>query len=79
MFVFSFKNGNDNPTRNFFDKYFMLFGEIKGFNASIDNKPVFDQPGKNQTRSVWKAYLNIKKWWQNNRKIIRFFISSKLL
>ena len=54
MFVFSFKNGNDNPTRNFFDKYFMLFGEIKGFNASIDNKPVFDQPGKNKQEAYEK-------------------------
>ena len=54
LFVFSFKNGSDNPTRNFFDKYFMLFVEIKGFNALIDNKQVFDQPGKNKQEAYEK-------------------------
>ena len=33
LFVLSFKNGNDDPTRNCFDKYYMLLVEIKGFNA----------------------------------------------
>ena len=41
LFVLSFKNGTDDPTRNSFDKYSMLLVEIKDFNALIDNKPFF--------------------------------------
>ena len=46
--VISFKNGNNNSTRNFFDKYCMLLVEIKDFNALIKNIPFFDQPVKNK-------------------------------
>ena len=45
MFVLSFKNGNDDPSRDVFDKYYMPLVEIKDFNALIDNKP-FDEPVK---------------------------------
>ena len=41
MFVLSFKNGNNDPTRDPFDKYYMPLVEIKDFNALIDNKPFF--------------------------------------
>ena len=43
LFVFSFKNGNDNPTRDSTEKYYMPLVEIKDFNALIDNKPFFEQ------------------------------------
>ena len=43
MFVVSFKNRNDDPTRDSFDKYYMLLANIKNFNALIDNKLLFDQ------------------------------------
>ena len=43
LFVVSFKNRNDDPTRDSFDKYYMLLANIKNFNALIDNKPLFDQ------------------------------------
>ena len=33
LFGFSFKNGNDNPTGDSFDKYYMPLVEIKDFNA----------------------------------------------
>ena len=39
LLVSSIKNGNDDPARNSFDKYYMLLVEIKYFNALIDNKP----------------------------------------
>ena len=52
LFVLSFKNGNNNPTRGSFDIYYMLLVEIKDFNALIDSKPFFDQPVKKQTRNV---------------------------
>ena len=43
LFVVSFKNRNDDPTRDSFDKYYMLLANIKNFNALIDNKRLFDQ------------------------------------
>ena len=54
LFVLSFKNGNDDPTRNSLDKYYMPLVEIKDFNALIDNKPFFDQPVKNKQEAYEK-------------------------
>ena len=48
LFVPSFKNGNNNPARNFFDKYYMPLVKVKNVNALIDNKSFFDQPVKNK-------------------------------
>ena len=39
LFVLSFKNGNNDPMRDSIDRYYMLFLEIKDFNALIDNEP----------------------------------------
>ena len=36
------KTGNNDPTSNYFDNYYISLVEIKGFNALIDNKPYFD-------------------------------------
>ena len=47
LFLLSFKNGNDDPTRDSFDKYYTPL-VIKDFNELIDNKPFFDQPVKNK-------------------------------
>ena len=46
LFVLSFKNCNDDSTRDSFDEYYMSLVEIKDFNALIYDKPFFDQPGK---------------------------------
>ena len=54
LFGFSFKNGNDDPTRNYFDKYYMLLAEIKDFNASIDHEPFFDLPVKKKQEGYEK-------------------------
>ena len=48
LFVLSFKNGDDDPTRNFFDEHYMPLVETKDFNSTIDNKPFFDQPVKTE-------------------------------
>ena len=48
LFALSFKNGDDDPTKSSFYKYYMSLVEIKDFNALIDNKPFFDQPVKNK-------------------------------
>ena len=37
FFVLSFKNGNDDSTKNYFFKYYMQLVEIKDFNVLIDN------------------------------------------
>ena len=42
LFFFSFKNDDDDSTRNSFDEYYMPLVEIKDFNALIDHKPYFD-------------------------------------
>ena len=55
MFVPSFKNRNDNPTRDFFNKYYMPLVEIKDFNAWIDNKPIFDEPVKSKQEAYEKC------------------------
>ena len=46
LFVLSFKNGNDNPTRDSFDKHYMPLTEITDFNAIIVNKQFFHEPVK---------------------------------
>ena len=51
LFVLLFKNGNDDPTRNSFDRYYVPIVEIKYFDALIDNKPFFISQLK-KTRSV---------------------------
>ena len=52
LFVLSFKNGNDDPTRIFFDEYYMPLVEIGDFNPFIDNKQYFDQPVKTNKKSM---------------------------
>ena len=46
FFVISFKNSDNDPTRNSFEKYYMPLVEIEDFNALINIKPFFDQPVK---------------------------------
>ena len=48
FFVLSFKNGDNDPTRHSFNKYYITLVEIKGFNTFIDDKPFFDQPVKSK-------------------------------
>ena len=36
LFALSFKNGNDDPERHSFDKYYMPLEEIKGFSVLIE-------------------------------------------
>ena len=48
LFIFLFKNGDNDPTTDSFGKYCMLFVEIKDFNALIDNKRYCDPHIKNK-------------------------------
>ena len=59
LLVLLFKNGDEDPTRNSFDKYYLQLVEIYDFNALIDNKPILDQPEK-------KPYKKLVKLSRNN-------------
>ena len=48
MYVISFKNNNDDATRDSFTKFYMPLLEIKALNVSIDNKPFLDQQLENR-------------------------------
>ena len=48
LFVFSFRNSNNDPRRDTFDDYCMLLNEIKYFNTLTNNKPFFDQTIENK-------------------------------
>ena len=52
--VLSFKNGNDDPRRHYFDQHYMPLVEIKDFNALINNKPFIWSLSK-KTRRVRKT------------------------
>ena len=60
MFLFSFKNGNNDPTRNSSDKYYMTLVEIKDFDALIDNKSFFYQPVKSE-QEVYEKLIEMSK------------------
>ena len=60
MFVLSFKNGNVDPSRDSFDKYYMPLVEIKDSNALIDSQPLLDQPVKNK-QEVHEKLLEMSK------------------
>ena len=60
--LLSFKNGDDDPAKNYFDEYYMPLVEIKDFNALINNKPFFDHPVK----SKQEAYEKLVEMSRNN-------------
>ena len=45
-FAISFQNGDDDPTRNYFDEYYKPLVKIKDFYRLIDNRPFFDHSVK---------------------------------
>ena len=49
-----FTNGNIDPTRNSFDKYYMALVKIIDFNALIDNETFFDQTVKRKQEAYEK-------------------------
>ena len=70
LFLLSFKNGNDDPKRNYFDKYYMSLVEIKDCTALIDNQSFFEQPVKCKQ----EAYEELIEMSRNN-DYIRLFVS----
>ena len=60
LFVLSFNNDENNPTRSFFNKYCMLLVEIKKFNALIENKTFFDRSVKSKQKTSRKLIKMLK-------------------
>ena len=60
MFALLFKNGNNDPTRDSFDQYYIPLVGIKDFKVLIDNKPFFDQPVKNK-QEAYEKNIEISK------------------
>ena len=60
MLVLSFKNGDDNPARNSFDKCYIPLLEIKDFNALINNKSFFVHPVKDK-HELYKKLLEMSR------------------
>ena len=54
LFVLSFKNGDNGPTRDYFDKYYMPLLEIKYFNALINKKNISKPVSKNRKEAYEK-------------------------
>ena len=77
MFVLSFKNGNHDPTRDSFDKYYMPLVEIKDFNVLIDNKPFFDQPVKNKQEAYEKLIEMSRNHDYTTENLLEFLYHQK--
>ena len=72
LFVLSFKNGNNDPTRNCFDKYYMPLVQIKYPNALNDSKTYFDQPVKKNKKRM--KHLKKKEIILYKKKFIGLFV-----
>ena len=60
FFLFSLKNGGNDPKRDSYDRYYMRLVEIRDFTVLIDNNPIFDQPVQNK-REAHKKLVKISK------------------
>ena len=65
--LLSYENGNNDPTRFSFDKYYMPLIDIENFNALIDNKLFFERPVKNRQ----EAYEKLVEMSRNNNYTTR--------
>ena len=77
LFKLSLKNGNDDPTGNSVDEYYMQLVESKDFNALIGNKQSFDQPVKNKQTNLLKIEKLLKMYWHRSVKTNKNKYSSK--
>ena len=59
LFALSLKNCENDPMKDYFDKYCISLIKIKDFNVLIDNIPFLDQSV--EKRSVLKTFGNVKK------------------
>ena len=57
LFVISFKTGNNDPTRNSFDEYYISLVEIKDFSALIDKLVKNKQKAHEKLNEMSRTYL----------------------
>ena len=76
FFFLLFKNGNDDPTRNCFDEYYMPLA-IKDFDALIDNKPFFYQTVKNKQKGYEKLVEMSKSNYYTTGKLLDYLYHQK--
>ena len=79
MFLLSFKNGDDDPTKYSFDQYYMPLVEIEDFNALIDNKPFFDQPVKNKQETYEKLVETSRNNNYTTRNLLDHWIHQNII
>ena len=60
FFVLSFKDGDNDPIRDSFEKYCISLIEVKDLNPLIDNKPFFDHPVENK-EEAYEELIKISK------------------
>ena len=77
LFILSFENGNDDPTRNPFDKYYMSFVEIKFFDALIDNSHFFYQSVKNKQEVYEKLIETSRNDDSTTRNLLDYLYHQK--
>ena len=58
--TFSFKDDDNGPRTNSFEKYFISLKEMKDFNVLINNKLFLDQPVKNKQEAC-KKYVEMPR------------------
>ena len=62
LLVLSFRNGDNDPTRDSFEKCYISLVEIKDFNALTDNKLFFEKAVKDKQ----EAYENLTEMLRND-------------
>ena len=77
LFVLSFKNGNNDPTRDSFNKYHMRLVEIKDLNVLIDNEPFFDQPVRNKQEAYEKLIKMSRNDYYNTGNFLDYLYYQK--
>ena len=64
------KAGGNDPTINYFVKYYMSLVEIEDFNVLIDNEPFFNQPVKNKQESYEKLVEMFRNYNYTTRNLL---------
>ena len=72
LLVHPSKKGSNYPTRDFFNKYYMILVEIKDLNALIDNKPFFDEPVKHKQELYEKPVEMSRNYDYTTRNLLDF-------
>ena len=78
LFVLLFQNGDNDPKRDSFEKYYILSVEIKDFNGLINNKSFFDQPVKNKQEG-YENPIEMSRMMTIQQETYQIICISKLL